>query len=357
MEQPAPRQRNVTIDIWKFVYAWFIVFYHIYKSTGLHFAGGYYGVEFYLLAAGVFFFRTLEAKPDLPPHDYIRKRFMRFLPWSLSAFVFAFVVNRILIRGLPLFELVKELSRDVWEVLLVDMSGVNGGNYSVNGPAWTLSSMFLVEILMVGWFRYKKAFVHIVLPLTLMVGFGYWRVLPSAKIPVWVGFTAFGTLRAWLVYGCAYYCLQLSKRLRDIPFTHLGQAALTALETLCHAFAIAAMLFTNGRYFEWCAMLAFLVAIAVSASGQSLWNVWLAKFSPAAKFLGAFSLSLYLVHRPVDLYFEKLYPDSGVLYSHLLPLICLILAFSLLHYFLVTGLIKLWRKHRDRVLALFVRSI
>lgn len=344
------------IDIWKFVYAWFIVFYHIYKSTGQHFAGGFYGVEFYLLAAGVFFFRKLEKGPENPPR-YIGRRFMRFFPWSFTAFIFAFVVVRIIIDGSTSpVGLIKYLSQDIWEILLVDMSGLNGGAYPVNGPAWTLSSMFLVEIIMIGCFHYKKAFVNVFLPLTLMVGFGYWRAIPSAAVANWIGFTTFGTFRAWVVYGCAYYCLQLSEYLRDKPFTRLGESALTVLETFCHAFAIVAMVTTDSRYFQWCTLLAFLVAIAISMSGHSLWNVWLAKCAPVSKFLGGFSLSLYLMHRPVDWYFEKLYPDDVVRYAHLLPMLAVIILCSLAQYLLVTGLIKLWRKNADRIKALFVRD-
>lgn len=356
METVVRRPRNVMIDIWKFVYAWFIVFYHIYKSTGLHFAGGYYAVEFYLLAAGVFFFSRLEKDLEDTPR-YIGRRFMRFFPWSFTAFIFAFVVIRIVIDGnVSPGRLIKYLSGDIWEILLVNMSGLNGGAYPVNGPAWTLSSMFLVEIIMIGCFRYKKAFVNIVLPLTLMVGFGYWRAAPSATIPNWIGFTTFGTFRAWVVYGCAYYCLQLSKHLRDKPFTRLGKSALTALETFCHAFAIVAMLTTKSRNFQWCTLLAFLVAIAISMSGHSLWNVWLAKSAPASRFLGAFSLSLYLMHRPVEQYFAKLYPDNGVRYAHLLPILAAIILCALAQYLLVTGLIWLWRKNADKIKALFIRE-
>lgn len=354
--QAMPRQRNVTIDLWKFVYGWFIVIYHIYNATGLHFKGGYYVVEFYLLAAGVFFFRTLEKHAPDPPPGYVGRRFMRFFPWSFSAFLFAFIVIRLVIDGRTSFGAVsKDLSGDIWEVLLVDMTGLNGGDYPVNVPAWTLSSMFLVEVLMLGFYRYKKAFVHIVLPLTLMAGFGYWRTIPKAHVPLWVGFTSFGTLRAWLVYGCAYYCLQLSKFLRDTRFTHAGELALTGLETACHAFAIAAMLNTEAKTFQWCALLAFFLAVAVETSGHSLWNRALQRFSRPIGWLGSFSLSVYLMHRPVTRYFEMLYPDTAVYYAHLPAVLAAIIACSLAQYFLVTGLLRLWRKNKGRIKALFVQ--
>lgn len=340
------------VDLWKFIYAWFIVIYHIYNATGLHLKGGYYAVEFYLLAAGVFFFRGLERRPDIPPSVRIGKRFLRFFPWAFSAFIFAFIVIRVMIDGdTTLSKIASNLSGDVWEILLVDMTGLNGGSYQLNVPAWTLSSMFLVEILMLGFYQYKKSFVHIVLPLTLMAGFGFWRNMQKVTTPLWVGFTSFGTLRAWLVYGCAYYCLKLAELLQKTRLTHLAEVLLTALETLCHVFAILTMFFCDTRYWHYCALLAFFVALTIEMSGHSLWNAALQRFAPVTGILSAFSLSIYLIHRPITRYFEMLYPAMDVLYAHVLPMLAVILVCSLIHYVLISGLIRLCRAVRPKLAA------
>lgn len=71
-ERERNKQRNLNIDLMKFLYSWCIVFYHFYSSTGLHFVSGYYAVEFYLLAAGIFFFQAWErSENESPPRKNI----------------------------------------------------------------------------------------------------------------------------------------------------------------------------------------------------------------------------------------------------------------------------------------------
>ncbi len=51
-EEMRVEKRNGSIDLMKFVYAWFIVYYHFYFADHAHFISGRYAVEFFLLAAG-----------------------------------------------------------------------------------------------------------------------------------------------------------------------------------------------------------------------------------------------------------------------------------------------------------------
>lgn len=358
MERSNLRPRNVTIDLWKFVYAWFVVFYHIYKATGSHFISGRFGVEFFLLTAGVFFFRGLESRPDTTPGRHIGRRFMRFFPWNLTAFIFAFLVIRVVIGGNTApGQIANHMSSDIWEALLVKMNGMNDGKGFLNSPAWTLSSMFLVETVLVCCYcSFRKPLVNVILPVSLIIGFGYWRMTKTGAVEDWIGFTTFGVLRTWLVYGCGYYCLKLSQRLAGTDLTRLAKLLLTALETLCHAGAIWVMLNRNSRYWQWCVLLAFFAAVAVEMSGQSLWTPLLQRFSRITGFLSSLSLSVYLMHRPVTRYFETLYPEPDAYYAHLLPLLAAIAVCSLAQYFLLTGLIRLWRKNRDKIRALFIQS-
>lgn len=358
MESKNADQRNVMIDLGKFVYSLVIVFYHIYRSTGAHFVSGRYGVEFFLLAAGLFFFQSLEKHPDTPPSKRILKRFARFFPWSFSAYLFTFLVMRVVINGTTSFpQIAEKLSEDIWEALLVKMSGLNNGHGLLNSPSWTLSSMFLVEILLVGCCSTnRKVFVNILLPLSLIVGFGYWRMVKTAAVEDWLGFTTFSTFRTWMVYCCAFYCLKLSQYLRKIDLTRLAEALLTILEALCHIFAFVVMTHWDTRYFQMCTILALFVAVSIEASGHSLWNVLLRPFSRAASWLSSFSLSIFLMHRPVTRYFEMLYPETDVYYAHLLPMLAVIFVCSLAQYLLVTGLIRLWRKNSDKIKTLFVRN-
>lgn len=52
--------RNRTFDIYKFIFCGVIALFHFYKEAGGHFLGGAGGVEFFVIAAALFFFGKLE---------------------------------------------------------------------------------------------------------------------------------------------------------------------------------------------------------------------------------------------------------------------------------------------------------
>ena len=54
------KERNLDIQLFKFLYAWVIVIYHLASSTAITCEGGYCGVEYFLLVAGVFLFLSFE---------------------------------------------------------------------------------------------------------------------------------------------------------------------------------------------------------------------------------------------------------------------------------------------------------
>lgn len=344
----------LTVDLGKFVYCWFIVFYHFYLNTADTFPGGKYGVEFYLLAAGVFFFRHLEHSQGETPGRYIGHRFARLFPWTLTAYALAFVVIRLYIdRTFTLGSLAGRLSQDLWEVLLVKMNGMNLGESLLNSPAWTVSSMFLVEIVLVGFFfACKKPFVRVLLPASLMAGFGIWRHVPSAGSTIWIGLTTFGTLRAWLVYGCAWYCYRLSGALGRAKLSRRAERALTGLATALHAFAIWAMLTQDSRNYQWCVLLAFFLAMALTISGHNRWNAALQKLARPIRFLGALSLSVFLVHWPVIRLFQTFYPAG----THAAVVTAAITLCSLAHYALTAGLIRLCQRMKPRLTALLLKQ-
>ena len=348
-----PGARNPNIELMRFVYIWCIVLYHFYRETEAHFPGGYYGVNYFLLAAGVFFFRSLERHEDMRPSAYVYKRFMRFIPWTLTAFVFAYIVRRIMIAPPEsLRELGLTAVSDLWEMLLVKVAIVTNGASFVNAPTWTVSAMFLVEMVMVNLaYADKKRFVHALLPVTLLVGVGCWTHADTADWDSWSGVLTYGIIRTWVVYGAGYYCLRFSQKLAGIPFSRLGKLLLTVLESLCHVFSIAAILYTANRQVQLCSLLSFFIAVAVALSGHSLWTEVLERFSGAIGFLGAYSLSLYLIHRPISRYFEMLYPKPAEMYTHLAACMAITVALSLAHYFMVKGMLRFWRSRRQKLMA------
>lgn len=206
--------RNRSLDLFKFLYSWVIVYYHLLCSTTGAVRGGFFAVDFYLLTAGLFLFLSFEkqeeAKRLITPGQYFGHRFSRLFPWAFTAFLLAAVVQRLIIdRVTSPIALLDYFSGDIWEILLVKWTGMSEGGLMLNAPVWTMSSMLLVGFLI--WscmYHGKQKFLDILMPLTLILGVGVWRHVPSDNTQDWIGFTAFGTFRAWLVMCLGYYCLR-----------------------------------------------------------------------------------------------------------------------------------------------------
>lgn len=340
--------RNRSIDFFKFLYSWIIVFYHFYPSSAAKVSGGYYGVEFYLLTAGVFLFQSFEKQSARnvlqTPYQYFKHRFARLFPWSFTAFLFAVVVKRLLIdRVHSLGTLFDYFSGDIWEILLIKWNGMNEEDLLLNVPAWTMSSMLLVGFLL--WaclYHDNRRFLNLFMPLSLIIGYGVWRHLPVANTQAWIGFTTFGTFRAWLDMCLGYYCLQLTKRMSQIKFNRRGKTLLTIAECLCHCLLFWIILNRATRYYQWFATLLFTAAIAIAISGHSYVNRLLDKLN-FVPFLGELSLSIYLIHHPLIDAYERICSHMGIDTYYLYPAAyaVLVIFFAVLHLYLTKYAMRL----------------
>ena len=344
------KTRNNDIQLFKFVYSCVIVLYHLASSTAINFPGGYCGVEYFLLSAGLFLFLSFEngeksGKVQKTPGQYLLKRFCRFFPWSFTAFLMLVFGGRILISPTTsLIAWVDYLASDIWEILMVKWNGMNNDVHLLNGPAWTLSAMLIVGFLIWSFlYYYKTPFVNFIIPISLIWGFGYWMHLPSANTEVWIGFTTFGTFRTWLIFCLSSYCLPLSKKLSEVSFNKAGKILLTSAEILIHMFALAIMTVRAERYHQWLLTLLFVISLAIAMSGhsyiaKSLENV------KTANWLGELSMSIYLVHTFVIRVFRELIDIHTWSYGGAILVFVTVFIVSVLHYYVTKWLIKLSSK-------------
>lgn len=347
------KSRNLDIQLFKFIYSCIIVVYHLASSTAIVCRGGYCGVEYFLLTAGLFLFLSFEQGEQTgkqrTPGQYLARRFLRFLPWSITGYFLAVFVQRILIEPTTsLGAWMDCFASDIWEILMVKWNGMNNNAYLLNSPAWTLSAMLIVGFFI--WtmlYHYKKPFVHLIMPLTLVVGFGYWTHLPSADTELWIGFTTFGTFRTWLIMCLSAYCLPLARKLAEVPLNKLGKALLTVAEVLIHGFALTVMFFRGERYYQWLLTGLFMVSIAIAMSGHSYIARALEKSKPV-QLLGDLSMSVYLVHAPVIRLMRHVFDMQAWSWGEVPGVLAVVLAVSVIHYFgtqwLIAGIAKLWAR-------------
>lgn len=345
------KSQNLDIQFFKFVYSCIIVLYHLTASTAIECKGGYCGVEYFLLTAGLFLFLSFErgekTGKQSTPCQYLTKRFWRFLPWSTTAFIAAVLVERVWIN--PTTSLVAwfdYFAGDIWELLMIKWNGMNNNTLLLNGPAWTLSAMLIIGFLI--WtfmYYYKKLFLTLIMPLTLIIGFGYWMHLPSANTEAWIGFTTFGTFRTWLIMCLSLFCIPIAQKLADYPLNKKGKILLSIVEVLIHAVALVVIFERAQRYHQWMVTLLFMMSIAIALSGHSFLARFLEK-SRIVRFLGELSMSIYLMHVSVIRVFRHLFDISAWSYYELLPLFVVLLAVAVAHYYgtkwAVRGVSDLW---------------
>ena len=359
--------RNRAMDVYKFIFCCVIAVLHFYKGSGAHMAGGGIGVEFFVMAAGLFFFQKLEremAAPDggMDSIAYIKKRFMRFFPYTTAGLLAAFLVKRVWIYTgdggvLSLGKLYEWFSRDIWDYLLVSMNGLNAEKVMLNVPLWTISAMLICELLIWGLYRWDKQLFRTGLaPTAILFMLGYWRNAETTTHFDWLGWTTFGVLRVFGDYCLALFVYEAAKRLAAVGerLTALARGLLTGCEFSCLALAIVNMDRFGSRYFWYFNMLLFCVALVICFSGQSF-SGRLFRHGKVAAYLGALSLSVYMVHLPIVTVFRRLYPEQVVMERQLLLYLAVVMVcsalFDLLLRLIIAGAARLWTNLKTKMVV------
>ena len=271
-------------------------------------------------------------------------------PWSLTGYLMAAVVRYGIIDGIRSPGALMDLfSSDIWEILMVKWNGMNQGQQLLNGPAWTLSALCIVGFLVWGClYYYGDRFLNLFMPLTILLGYGYWRNLEYAGTEAWIGFTAFGTFRTWLVICLSYYVVLMAKRLGKIRLKPLGSRILTIVEILLHLWSLWLIFNRSSRYAQWLTTLLMMGALAIALSGQSLMVKWL-NGSRIVDYLGELSMCVFLVHMPVIQLYRWMFDIRNATFLELIPLFLAITAVSVCHLWATKWLIRVVPRWTARI--------
>ena len=319
--------RNGAIDIYKFLFSWIIVLYHFYSKTSKYFSHGNIGVEFFVLVSGIYFFiswekvKTQRTNESLMfyPYEYAKKRFLRFFPYTLTAFIGTFVIVGLIIQKFQkdsMFSLICKLFDYIWEIMLIGRNGMMENNF-LNGPTWTISAMLIVEFIILCILVYKeKAFYTLICPISVLVTYGYWRHTESAYNAAWIGFTTFGVLRVFVLTCLAYYCYCATRKLGQIQFTRSGTLLLSICEASCFLLIFLITLFSSDKSIRFAGTLILCIGCTITISGKSF-STRLFPNSRMSRYLGKLSFSIYLTHWTVYKWFCFCFPNPSELYLHI----------------------------------------
>lgn len=343
--------RNGMVDIMRLGFAGIVMMYHFYSNGEKHFAGGFFGVEFFMILAGFLMFSHRDssdiASLSLPGRqsywlDYMKKRYYRFFWCCLVAFALVFLVVQVWRDKLHgCVAICDRLSGDIWEILLVKMSGINRGGALLNSSAWTMSCMLIVEFFVMGMLTFwERPFLTFLMPLSIIAGIGYWSNLESTSSTLFHTFFTFGTLRVYLLIcmGVVSYCI--CKKIRTLCFTRIGRWVLTVAELLGYTICVTITLYRNWRNYQFCFMLVVIAVLAISFSGKS----FAGSILPAntfTNFCAEFSLSVYLTHLAVLKAFQYIYEDINDLYRQKFVFLFCALVVALAYTYIMRGVFKM----------------
>lgn len=270
---------------------------------------------------------------------------MRFFTWAFSAFVFFILITGIFPppNGNVFDFFVVRLS----EIFLIHTNGIVVKAGNLNGVSWTLSSMLIVEfVICFLWARRKKAFAEFIVPASIIFGLGFWINLVKTNWGAWIGFTTFGTFRAWVVYCAGYQSYLLAKRIKEINFNLRGRVAVTVVEIAGYIISIMIMMTRRSIYYQWTCTAIMAVSLAISFSGVSLLEKLLSGklLAKVCGYLGKLSFSVYLMHWGVYRVFLSRLSDPETRYSYKWYYLLCFMSCAVLQLIIIPPIVKLIKR-------------
>lgn len=338
--------RNTDIEFFRLWYSILIVCFHVFASSGFM-IGGNIGVEYFLVISGyLLFYSYLKSETSttiMKPTEWFLKRFKRLFPWMLTSFLLAVVIVRVILPHDDTSTFLEYLLSDFWEVLMLNMNGLNTSHYALNEPTWNMSALLIAGFcLWVFLYLFRNKFTDAILPLILLIISGMYLQYFNKSPEQWAVFSTSGTIRAFMVMGASYYSVLLAKRLSDFPLSKAGALLLTIAELLCHAIVLYIALAngsTKGRLFS---TVFLLLATAIAFSGHSYWASFAGKYR-IFELGGEISISIYLVHRPLLKLYN--YVNGDIMNRQDFTYYLLFtLAIAMIYHVVTLALIKGWDK-------------
>ena len=281
---------------------------------------------------------------NLPPSIqkiYLKRRFKRFFPQTFLAFLISFFAVHIYKGSLSLNEFYNVLTSDIWEILLIKMCGLNNGFNLLNAPSWNISALLIVEFILLSLLiNQEKLTKTFIIPITLLIGFGYWSNygIPGPAPYTWVNFTTFGVIRVWLCFSLSLYCYEFMLKIKNLNFNRYGEILLSIIEIVLYISIIICMQYGFSRNYMFLIILLFSLAVPISISKKSYINSSKIFNNKITEYLGKLSFSIFLIHHPILIFYIKYFQSKNDIdFFKYLTIVVLLSIFFLrfVNYFLV----------------------
>lgn len=336
--------KNVSIEAWRFIFAIYMMIYHIaYHIYGIK-TGGYIAVDVFFIISG-YFMAFSQMEKGTTPFQYVKSRFVRLYPMYIIAY---FVTE--LIRTLKYSSGLDVVATRVYEsfpeMFMLDIKT------SVNGPSW-----YVAAIIIAGFILYAvmcldkndvvKTLVFPVLSLFIYSQFhdviGQVHAHNSQKIfpPIYDGL-----LRAFAGMALGAFAFVLVKSLKS-KITSKKQALVLAVtgNTLMAAMSIVSLFKYHGFVDFWYIFLIFAAVICINLGTDAKKKSEMSGFAKTAVYLGGLSYPIYLLHDGMYNLFRtfKLIKEPAL---GCIVIILIVIAESALITFILKKVTELLRKRK-----------
>lgn len=319
-------KRNGMVDLFKFIFAVVIAIFHggtnlWYGAKGEYpMSGGAIGVEFFFIVSGYLMVSSESRRSEtrLSLHDdtfsFIKGKVKSlcpgfFISWALAFFFTNWSEN--LNEGVDLFTLFKRTSYSVFELLMVNQSGLNV--YRVNHATWYVSSMLIGMVILYPLLAKKREwFLKVIAPFAAIMIFGYMYARYSEGSGFggpadFDGFMLKGTERGIACMCVGAVCWNIVDKIKGVEFTKFGRLVLTLLEGGGYLYVLMFAYFMRHSAMDYVCVFVLAVAITISFSNKSYFVI--GSLGNVTAFLGEWSLYIFLNNSYWSHTIPNLYPD------------------------------------------------
>ena len=335
--------RNVTVDILRMVFAFIIVFHHVFMGTQFHIYG-YLAVDFFFIVSGYMVINSYrkykEEGREVGVIRYSAHKLMSFLPYLIFAVViYAIVSGSIAFDNTGRFDrFLASAWYELEKVFLVSMLG-----FYRDELIWYLSSLMICSAII--WFllrRFDSNFSRYAAPIIalvmLIIIFAESNTISTPNHFVY-GVVKKGLLRglACMCLGVfAYECVPLSDRI------HFNQdkIVLGIIEAVCYLTVIICILFVHPtddvgrRVYDIMMIVLLFIALVITFSNRSIIYDYLQKcewIGQKSVELAVGSLLIYLNHAYIIAAWDQWGPDNIIVETIVVIILALVMSFLCYH--------------------------
>lgn len=282
--------------------------------------GGGYAVEFFFILSGFLMAQSAERTQisgiASSTMCFMKRKIFSILPYYLVSFAAAALTYLIANGTGKANSLDNNLAPAFFELTFLRITGLGGTGPWLNGVTWYLSALFAAMLVLYPLhLKTGKTFTTVIAPVVacFSLGFIYLSGNSLGVGPIWNGnLISLGLLRAAgeISLGCISFAI--FKKLRRSSLTRLSFFLLLLLEVICYVGTFWGI--CNGflPFVGYIVPFVLSLGIILTFSLHSDSRVF---SKPAFRYLGIFSLVLYLNHRYWCVFLNKIAPFSTMDYA------------------------------------------